>query len=62
MIIAKAYQMLLSAHDTRSSGTQLAVNTGSGVAEPWLAAGIYRAVSRTADLIERIGSRGIGRR
>ena len=62
MIIAKAYQMLMSAHDARPSDTHIAVSSAHGAAEPWLSAGIYRAVSRTADLIERIGSRGIGRR
>ena len=57
MNIAKAYQMLLSAHGARRSGSPAAVGADHGTSEPWLSAGIYRAVSRTADLIDRIGSR-----
>lgn len=58
MKIAKAYQMLLAAHDSRRSGLPTAVGADRGRSEPWLSAGIYRAVSRTADLIDRIGIRG----
>lgn len=57
MNIAKAYQMLLSAHGARRSGSSTALGADHGTSETWLSAGIYRAVSRTADLIDRIGIR-----
>ncbi len=62
MFIAKAYQMLLGAHPARQADARATFGTMHGVQEPWLSAGIYRAVSRTADLFGRLGGRSAPRR
>lgn len=57
MIIARAYEMLIAGHrgkDARGAAVPAAGPTGQ---DAWLSAGIYRAVSLAADIIERLGRR-----
>lgn len=58
MNIAKAYEMVISAHGNRPA----AAGTAPAMQEPWLAAGVYRAVSWTADVVDRLARRTAARR